>query len=103
MATVKFSTGQSVNFNKTPTSQDIEEVAQKLGLNQSQSNTQPQSSAAQTNQPGLGAFGGNQSIQQPTQTPTQTTQPESFGQKVGNVAKGAYGCLIGIYASPVIY
>ena len=39
MATVTFSNGKSVTFNGTPTSQDIEEVAQKIGVQPDASST----------------------------------------------------------------
>ena len=32
MATIQFETGQKVNFEGNPTSQDVEEVANKLGI-----------------------------------------------------------------------
>lgn len=35
MTKIKFSTGQTVNFNGTPTSQDVEEVAKSLGISSS--------------------------------------------------------------------
>lgn len=35
MSTIKFSNGKTVNFNGTPTQQDIQEVAQKLGIDSS--------------------------------------------------------------------
>lgn len=63
MPTVKFSTGQSVNFDHMPTPQDIEEVSNKLGINKAPAN----------------------SLQQPQQN---QSQPESFGQKALDVGKG---------------
>lgn len=44
MATIKFSNGQSVNFNGNPTPQDVDEVAKKLGITPGSSGgQQPQS------------------------------------------------------------
>lgn len=50
MATIQFATGQKVNFNGTPTPQDVEEVANHLGINKS-SDTQsnPSSQVPQQN------------------------------------------------------
>lgn len=41
MAVIKFANGQSVNFNGNPTSADVEEVAQKLGIAKSQPTPAP--------------------------------------------------------------
>ncbi len=48
MATIKFATGQTVNFNGNPTPADIEEVAQKLGIKPGAAPQEP----AQVTKPG---------------------------------------------------
>ena len=42
MATIKFETGQTVNFEGNPTQNDIEEVALRLNIGQGQELQQPQ-------------------------------------------------------------
>lgn len=52
MPTVKFATGQSVQFDKMPSPQDIQDVANKLGIDQPHNNpVAPGSQPAQTAQP----------------------------------------------------
>lgn len=95
--TVKFATGQSVNFANSPTSQDIDEVATKLGINKAQASAPSASSPATPSSqsvPGL-----PQPPQQPTplQSPASTPsdsqsdqQPEKLGDLSG-VARGFKG------------
>lgn len=50
MATIKFSNGQTINFNGTPTQADVEEIATKLGIHSAA--PEPAPSPAPSNQSG---------------------------------------------------
>jgi nitroreductase len=66
MAKIKFANGVTVNFDGNPTPEDVEEVAQKMGLTQ----TAPQAATAQ--QPGFLKRMTREVLKTPAQLAAQT-------------------------------
>lgn len=82
MSTIQFSNGHTVEFNGTPTQQDIEQLGQQMGLH---------SSTPQTTSPRVFAPGGSQFTQPTPAGATQMQYAPGSGTTTGSQFMGSLG------------